>query len=325
MSEHHQDAAWRWLGTPLLAALLVLAIIGDGYLMHASQPAQPVEATPSAHVAAAPTIAPQPALAATSSAPTAFATPAAPAAASAPLIPPPAATQAAAAPTSTGARVPTPQVAAPLAPSRPVRLEAAITAGKALCNVVAEENGKTIYVTDDGTEQLLQIDVTTRRLTKSFDLKDSLCSMALDAASKTVYIPTWRRKAGGGFDSSEIQAVHLATGALGRFPAALFPAGPFLDPASHLLYAANTATPSLVALNTATGSVTDSVAIPAKANRMATSTANGDLYVASPDANKVYVLDLASRRVVATLDAGTHPWDVAEDPRTGRIFVSAEL
>jgi YVTN family beta-propeller protein len=181
-----------------------------------------------------------------------------------------------------------------------------------------------VYVTDGGPDQLLVLDPATRQQVGRFDLVDSLCSIALDQQSQTVYAPTWHRTGPNSYDSSRMQVVNLTTGAIQTFADSQFPTGPFFDQRKRVLYVGNTATPSLFTIDAATGT-THTITLPVKVNRVAVSSQNGDLYLASPEGDKVLVLDPTAGSVVTTLSVGQRPWAVAADPKTGRILVSSEL
>ena len=116
----------------------------------------------------------------------------------------------------------------------------------------------------------------------------------------------------------------LATNAVQTFTDGQFPTGPYFDAQKQMLYIGNTAAPSLFTINAATGTA-GSINLPFTVNREVTSSQNGDLYMASPNGNKVLVYDPATGKVLATLSVGQAPWGVAADPKTGRVLVSSEL
>ena len=206
----------------------------------------------------------------------------------------------------------------------PLTIAATMTVGQSLCDLAVDDTGQRLYATDGGPNQLLVLDPATKQQVGRFDLGDSLCSIALDQQSQTVYAPTWRRTGPNTYDSSRVQVVNLTTGAIRTIADNQFPTGPFFDEQKRVLYVGNTATASLFTVDVATGT-THTVALPVKVNRVAVSSQNGDLYLASPEGDAVLVLDPTGGSVVATLRVGQRPWAVAADPKTGRILVSSEL
>jgi len=239
----------------------------------------------------------------------------------------------AAIPSTLPARTPTPRAIpgtatpAPTStsdPKAPLAVAMTITVGQALCDLVVDDAGRQLYVSDDGPERLLVLDAATGRQTGQFDLHDSLCSIALDDRGQTVYAPTWHRAGPGHYDRSEVQAVDLAKDAVRTFPDDQFPSGPFFDAASRRLYVGDTGQPRVWVLDAATGAPS-ALPVAAHVNRVAVSSKNGRLYLASPQDNKVVVFDPSAGKVVKSLSVGGHPWAVVADPASGAILVSSEL
>jgi YVTN family beta-propeller protein len=199
-----------------------------------------------------------------------------------------------------------------------------MTVGQSLCDLEVDGTGQRLYVTDGGPDQLLVLNPVTKQQVGRFDLGDSLCSIAIDQQGQTVYVPTWHRTGTNTYGSSRVQAVNLTSGAIQTIADGQFPTGPFFDQQKRVLYVGNTATASLFTVDAATGT-THTVTLPVKVNRVAVSSQNGDLYLASPEGDKVLVLDPTAGTVVATLSVGQRPWAVAADSKTGRMLVSSEL
>lgn len=268
--------------------------------------AQAAPLPPTATATTGPTAAPTPtaaalALAAPTATPSALPTRAQP-------TPPPS--------TATPSPAPTPD------PNAPLAVATTITIGQSLCDLAVDGAGRHVYVTDDGPERLLVVDPATGKQDAQFDLHDSLCSIALDERGGTVYAPTWHRAGPGRYDSSRVQAVDLATGAIKTFPDDQFPSGPTFDAAGRKLYVGDTAKPRLWVLDVPTGAPS-ALPVGAHVNRVAVS--NGRLYLASPQDDRVVVYDLATGKVAKSLDVGQRPWGVVADPGTGGVLVSSEL
>lgn len=200
-----------------------------------------------------------------------------------------------------------------------------ITIGKSLCDLAVDSSGQHVYVSDDGQGQLLALDLAPKQV-KWFALGAgaSLCSIALDQQHQIVYVPTWRRAGPNKYTSSDVQAVNVAADTISTFADGQFPTGPYFDDHNQTLLVGNTAAPSLFTIDATTGA-TGTIDLPAKVNRLVRSSQNGDLYMASPDGNKVLVYDPATRTMVTTLTVGQRPWGVAADPKSGRVLVSSEL
>jgi YVTN family beta-propeller protein len=209
------------------------------------------------------------------------------------------------------------------APASLLSVASVVTIGQSLCDLAVDSSGQHVYVSDDGAEQLLALDLAQKQV-KRFAMHSSLCSIALDQQRQTLYVPTWHRTAANAYDSSQVQAVDLATNAVQTFADGQFPTGPYFDAQKQTLYIGNTAAPSLFTINAATGTA-GTITLPSIVNREATSSQNGDLYMASPTGNKVLVYDPSAGKVVATLSVGQTPWGVAADPKSGRVLVSSEL
>lgn len=220
--------------------------------------------------------------------------------------------------------VPTPAPTATISPNAPLVVAATFTLGQALCDLAVDGAGRRLYVTDDGPERLLVLDAQTGRQTGQFDLRDSLCSVALDEQGDTVYAPTWRRAGAGKYDSSRVQAVELGSGTVRSFPDDQFPSGPFFDTASRKLYVGDTAQPRLWTLDAPTGAPS-ALPVGVHVNRVAVSPKNRRLYLASPQDDRVVVADPGAGTVLASLRVGQRPWGVAADPVSGAILVSSEL
>jgi serine/threonine-protein kinase len=287
----------------LLAGVVTRSRVTSAALTPTAPPATATQA-PAVAVAVAPTIAP-------TSAPTAVPTGlpvVAPTATVAPTQPPP-----------------TPIPTATTAQLAPLSVIDTINAGQAMCNLVVTDDGTRVYATDDATEQVLVLDPAARKQIATYDLKESLCSLAFDQPNHTIYIPTWHRAADGKFDSSQVQVVDVSTGARKRYTAGHFPSGPFFDPRSKTLYIGNTDEPTLVAIDTNTGTTIDSIPVFAKINRIAVAPATGRLFLASPQDDQLLVYDVPSRNIAIRLAAGERPWDVVADPQLPRVMVSTEL
>lgn len=206
----------------------------------------------------------------------------------------------------------------------PLTLVSTMTIGQSLCDLAVDDSGQQLYVTDNGPQQLLVLNLATKQQVGQFNLGASSCSIAVDPQARAAYVPTWRQSGPTTYDSSQVQTIDLTTGVIRTAADNLFPTGPFFDQQKRVLYVGNTATPSLFTIDAATGT-THIVTLPVKVNRVAVSSKNGDLYLASPDGNKVLVVDPTTGSVVATLSAGQRPWAVVADPMSGRILVSSEL
>jgi YVTN family beta-propeller protein len=209
------------------------------------------------------------------------------------------------------------------APAAVLSVASVVTIGQSLCDLAVDSSGQHVYVSDDGAEQLLALDLAQKQV-KRFAMHSSLCSIALDQQRQILYVPTWHRTAANKYDSSQVEAVDLATNAVQSFADGQFPTGPVFDAQKQTLYIGNTAAPSLFTINAATGTA-GTINLPSIVNREAASSQNGDLYMASPTSNKVLVYDPAAAKIVATLSVGQTPWGVAADPKSGRLLVSSEL
>lgn len=219
---------------------------------------------------------------------------------------------------SSAALVPTSAASTPL-----LSVASTVTIGQSLCDLTVDSSGQHVYVSDDGAEQLLVLDLAQKQV-KRFAMHASLCSIALDQQRQILYVPTWHRVGPNKYDSSQVQAVDVATNAVQTFADGQFPTGPYFDAQKQMLYIGNTAAPSLFTINAATGTA-GTINLPFTVNREAVSSQNGDLYMASPNGNKVLVYDPATGKVVTTLSVGQAPWGVATDPKSGRVLVSSEV
>ncbi len=200
-----------------------------------------------------------------------------------------------------------------------------INVGRPLCDLVAGDSGQRLYVTDDQDQQLLVVDLATKQETQHFDLNESACGFTVDQQRGVAWLPTWHRTSGNQYDSSKIQGVELATGIIHRFRAGHLPSGPFFDAGTRILYIGNTDEPSLIAVNTADGTVTDSIPAPVQVHRLAIARANGHAFLVSAAPGPLQVFDVGARKAVATVDVDKGASDVVADPTTGRLLVSSEL
>lgn len=325
-----------WLGAPLvLAVALGLSLVAT-FLWNAGQD-QKVGATSSGRAAAAATsstsIAPTVTAPSVASLAEAAASPApsmTPSRAAAAAVPTPGATAparavttviATAAPSRQAVRVVKPSTTPVFAP---LQLAWSMSVGSALCDLAADDSGSHLYVADDGAEQVLVVDPAERRIVRTIDIHDSLCSIAVDQRSHTLFVPSWRRSSHGGYDRSAILTVDLASGSIRSYNDDHFPSGPYIDPRSNRLFVGNTAARTVTTIDAASGTGAE-LSVNARVNRIAVSPTSGRLYLASPEDNKVVVADPKQGGALASLAAGQRPWGVVADPATGNVLVSSEV
>jgi YVTN family beta-propeller protein len=114
-------------------------------------------------------------------------------------------------------------------------------------------------------------------------------------------------------------------GADAAFPPAsgteISPRGIALNPATHKVYAVNTAAGTVTVLGNASHSPTE-IKVGAEPEAIAVNPTTNRIYVANSGSGNVSVIDGATDQVVATVDVGDLPYVIAVNPTTNKVYVS---
>ncbi|HLY37866.1 MAG TPA: beta-propeller fold lactonase family protein [Candidatus Binatia bacterium] len=181
--------------------------------------------------------------------------------------------------------------------------------------VAAAPDGTHVYVANAGDGTVSVIDATSNVVTATVPVASEPVSVAFDPAGTRAYVT--------GFDTITVLDVGTGT-VVTSVPVTMDLSGGVVTPDGQLLVVAEHGAGAVAVLDTATNTVTRTVAVGSSPVAVAIGTASsGDtrLYVANAGDATVSVLDGGAQTVVDTLSVGAGPIGLAATPEATRLYV----
>lgn len=176
-------------------------------------------------------------------------------------------------------------------------------------------NGKTLYVGNGASEDLVLINTQTNQPSGSIFLGDSPEVIAISPDGKTAYATI-----GDGVTVIDLQTNQVVGTPIPTGENAL---GVAFSPDGTTAYVVNEESDTVSVIDTATRQVVGGpIPVGEEPINVVVSPDGKTLYVNNEGSDSVSVIDAASRQVVATIPVGEEPWGLGLSPNGTRLYVS---